>query len=88
MPLTAETETLLKARAEAGMAEYHTLSASEARDQMQRMREAMGPVEPEAVARVEDRSIPGPAGEIPLRIYWPEGDGPHPLLVFFHAAGG
>ena len=87
MPFTAATEVLLKARTEAGMAELHTLSAPEARVQMQRMREAMGPVEPEAVARVEDRSIPGPAGEIPLRIYWPEGDGPHPLLVFFHGGG-
>ena len=87
MPLTAETEALLQARAEAGLPELHTLSAPQARDQMRQMREAMGPIEPEAVARVEDRSIPGPAGEIAVRIYWPGGEGPHPLLVFFHGGG-
>ena len=30
------------------------------------------------VASVDDRTIPGPAGEIPIRIYTPEGDGPVP----------
>ena len=42
---------------------------------------------PEAVQRVEDRGIPGPGGTIPLRIYTPEGDGPFPLLVYFHGGG-
>ncbi|HLZ55573.1 MAG TPA: alpha/beta hydrolase [Ktedonosporobacter sp.] len=41
----------------------------------------------EAVAKVENRSIPGPAGEIPVRIYTPEGTGPFPVLVFFHGGG-
>lgn len=41
----------------------------------------------EAVARVENRTIPGPAGELPIRIYTPEGDGPFPILVFFHGGG-
>ena len=38
----------------------------------------------EAVARVEDRTIPGPTREIPVRIYTPDGRGPFPVLVFFH----
>jgi acetyl esterase len=41
----------------------------------------------EAVARVEDREIPGPHGPIPVRIYTPEGDGPFPVLVYFHGGG-
>lgn len=41
----------------------------------------------EPVAKVENRTIPGPAGEIPVRIYTPEGDGPFPILVFFHGGG-
>jgi len=41
----------------------------------------------EPVANVENRTIPGPAGEIPVRIYTPEGSGPFPLLVFFHGGG-
>jgi acetyl esterase len=43
--------------------------------------------EPEAVARVENRTIPGPAGEIPVRVYTPAGPGPHPGLVYFHGGG-
>jgi acetyl esterase len=38
-------------------------------------------------AKVEDRSIPGPAGEIPLRVYTPHGDGPFGVMVFFHGGG-
>jgi acetyl esterase len=34
-----------------------------------------------------ERSIPGPAGEIPVRIYTPLGDGPFPVVVFFHGGG-
>jgi len=46
------------------------------------------PREPgEPVDRVSDRSVPGPEGEIPIRVYTPEGDGPHPLLVYFHGGG-
>jgi acetyl esterase/lipase len=43
--------------------------------------------EPEPVAKVENRTIPGPAGEIPVRVYTPSGAGPHPGLVFFHGGG-
>lgn len=42
---------------------------------------------PTPVGRVEDRRIPGPAGEIPVRIYTPEGSGPFPLIAFFHGGG-
>lgn len=43
--------------------------------------------DPVAVGSVASRTIPGPHGEIPLRIYRPEGDGPFPMLVFFHGSG-
>jgi acetyl esterase len=41
----------------------------------------------EPVAKVEDRSIPGPVGEIPLRIYTPQGQGPFPVVIFAHGGG-
>ena len=41
----------------------------------------------EPVARVEERSIPGPAGEISVRIYAPERSAERPPLVFFHGGG-
>lgn len=41
----------------------------------------------EEVNTIANRSIPGPEGEIPLRIYSPEGEGPFGVLVFFHGGG-
>jgi acetyl esterase len=39
------------------------------------------------VAKIDDRTIPGPDGEIPVRIYTPEGEGDFPCLVFYHGGG-
>jgi len=41
----------------------------------------------EDVARVEDRHIPGPTGDIPVRIYTPNGGAPAGALVYFHGGG-
>ncbi len=38
----------------------------------------------QAVSLVEDRRIPGPDGQIPVRVYSPEGREPLPVLVYFH----
>jgi acetyl esterase len=39
------------------------------------------------LAEVEDRRIPGAAGEIGVRVYRPEGRAPLPALVYFHGGG-
>lgn len=41
------------------------------------------------IGKIEDRKIPGPAGEIPIRIYTPVAAGatPLPCLVFYHGGG-
>ena len=39
------------------------------------------------VAKVEDRAVPGPAGDIPIRIYTPEGKAPFPVFVYYHGGG-
>jgi len=45
-----------------------------------------GPEQP--VARVEDRTIPGPAtGPLPVRIYWPVVGKKLPVLVYLHGGG-
>jgi acetyl esterase len=36
---------------------------------------------------VEDRTVPGPDGEVPVRIYRPAGEGPFPTVVHFHGGG-
>ncbi len=37
----------------------------------------------EPVAQIENFVIPGPAGDLPVRLYTPEGIGPFPVLMFF-----
>ncbi|HEX7776204.1 MAG TPA: alpha/beta hydrolase [Parvibaculum sp.] len=41
------------------------------------------------IGKVEDMAIPGPAGEIPVRLYTPvaAGSGALPVLVYFHGGG-
>jgi acetyl esterase/lipase len=34
-----------------------------------------------------DRTIPGPAGALPVRIYTPDGAGPFPVVVYYHGGG-
>ena len=43
--------------------------------------------EPEAVGNVENRAIPGNGGTLPIRIYTPKGEGPFPILVYYHGGG-
>ncbi|TDD93052.1 alpha/beta hydrolase [Actinomadura rubrisoli] len=39
------------------------------------------------VGGVADTTIPGPAGDIPVRVYTPEGQGPFPAFVWYHGGG-
>ncbi|WP_298196955.1 alpha/beta hydrolase [Novosphingobium sp.] len=39
------------------------------------------------VAAVRDAVIPGPGGDLPIRIYTPEGRGPFPVIVYLHGGG-
>jgi len=41
----------------------------------------------EAVGDVSHRLIPGPAGDLLVRIYQPKGSGSFPVLVYFHGGG-
>lgn len=40
-----------------------------------------------SMAHIEDCSIPGPAGQIPIRIYRPSTESRQPVLVYFHGGG-
>jgi acetyl esterase/lipase len=42
---------------------------------------------PVPLGRVEDLSIPGPAGSVPVRVYASEPGGLRPALVYFHGGG-
>lgn len=45
------------------------------------------PQRPVTIAGTRDLTIPGPASDLPARLYTPEGEGPFPLTVFFHGGG-
>lgn len=42
---------------------------------------------PLAVGSIKEMSISGPKGQIPLKVYSPEGSGPFPVIVYFHGGG-
>ncbi len=86
MPLDPQIQAYLDQMAAMNMPPIHTLTPEQVRMGIA-MQLAMENIEPEQVARVENRTIPGPAGEIPVRIYTPQGNGPFPALVFFHGGG-
>ena len=71
-----------------------TLSAPEARKQptptdavIALLKKNGKPTTPEPVAKVVNRTIPGPAGAVPVRIYYPAGNGPFPVIVYYHGGG-
>ena len=86
MPLDPQVQALLDQMAALNGPPIHTLTPELVRMGI-KMQLANAPGEPEPVARVVNRTIPGPAGEIPVRIYIPAGSGPFPALVFFHGGG-
>lgn len=56
--------------------------------ELMKMAKAMADVERGAIARVEDFSCPGPAGDIPLRLYDArETAAPAPVICFYHGGG-
>lgn len=85
MPLHPLAKAFLEQREAMGVRPVAELSVDAAREQAVRVALAMGTGEP--VAHVEDRLIPGPNGNIPARIYTPQGQSPFPLLVYFHGGG-
>jgi acetyl esterase len=84
MALDPDMQALLDQMAAAKLPAFHQLTPQAAREQMTR-RTAGG--DPVPVARVQNRTIPGPNGEIPIRIYTPSGNGPFGALVYFHGGG-
>ncbi len=85
MPVDPQVQAYLDQRASLNMPPMSSMTPEAVRQRVV-MELAMVP-EGEPVAHVENRTIPGPVGKIPVRIYTPEGDGPFPVLVFFHGGG-
>jgi acetyl esterase len=82
--LDPQIATLIEAL-DAGFPPVHTMTGAQARATI-RSRLAP-PAEPEPVAEVRDETIPGPGGDIPVRIYRPDRPGDLPVLVYAHGGG-
>jgi len=85
MPLDPQARAIIDQFAAMGGAELHEMSVPQARELILGMAGLAG--EPESIARVENSMVPGPAGDIPIRIYTPVGTAPFPVLVYFHGGG-
>jgi acetyl esterase len=87
VPLDPTAKLLMDAMDEA-FPRVETMTGAEARAHVKRMVASLA-TDPEPVARVENRSILGPDGAVPVRIYWPQErpEAPLPALVYFHGGG-
>ena len=87
MPVDPQIQQVIDALAASEFGPVHALTPAEARAQYERMVKARA-IEPAPVGAVEDRAIPGPAGDLPVRVYRPDpGAGSLPALVYYHGGG-
>ncbi|MCR9276482.1 MAG: alpha/beta hydrolase [Pseudomonadaceae bacterium] len=84
MPLAPEYQAMLEQLQAAPGPSITSMSPVESRALYGMMRPADAAV---AIAEVENTNAPGPAGDIPVRIYKPGSDGPHGIVVNFHGGG-
>ena len=85
MSLDPQARALLDQANAMGMPPLHTMSVPEARASLAAMASLQG--EPQSVAQIVDRHAPGPAGDVPVRLYTPAGQAPFPALVYYHGGG-
>ena len=85
MVLNPQVRTFLDELNALGAPPPETLTADQARAANAAGAEALGP--PEPVAAIQDRTLPGHTGEIPIRVYVPQGTGPFPVFVYYHGGG-
>lgn len=86
MPLDPQVRKMLDDMKALGIKPNHQLTVQEARENMlARVSSYAG--EPIEVATVEDRFIPGPGGELMIRLYRPDRAGTLPALIYFHGGG-
>jgi acetyl esterase len=85
MPLDPQARSLLDQLEAMGAPPLSQQTPEEARAGFAVLAAVAGP--PEDPVPTEDRSVPGPAGGIPVRIYRPKRDHPLPVVVYFHGGG-
>jgi acetyl esterase len=88
MALDPQVKALLEAMAENPAPRMIDLPVAEGRELYRGMAATLD-LQGVPIGKVEDRAIPGPGGDIPLRIYTPVAAGSDalPVLVYFHGGG-
>ena len=85
MPVTPEVRSILDLIEAMGETPREQLTPAELRQGYASL--SMVESKP-AMVSVTDRTVPGPAGDIPVRVYVPtDQPGPRPVLVYFHGGG-
>lgn len=86
MALSPQTAGIIAALAEAGAPKFYECDVPTARAVTQGFLQLQRPAAD--VAKVEDITIPGPAGDIPARVYTGKGAGAGaPIVLYFHGGG-
>jgi acetyl esterase len=85
MALHPQCKAFLDIVASGGGPPLHEMPIEQAR-QVPRMMAELGNAE-EPVARIDNRTVPGPAQPIPVRVYRPSLAGTLPAVMFFHGGG-
>ena len=85
MPLDPQASALLEQLIVAGAPRVSQQTPEEVRAGYALLADVAGPAEEEVPT--EDRSVPGPGGEVPVRIYRPPSEVPLPVVVYFHGGG-
>ena len=83
--LQPDVAIVLEMMAEMGLPLIETMAVDDARAMLDQMN-LVRPPGPE-VGEIVDGVLPGPAGELRYRLYRPEGDGPFPIVAYFHGGG-
>ncbi len=86
MPLDPQLQAARDQRERDNVPPLYSLSLADARAaDLASIRQGGGAAEP--VFDVAELTIPGPGGELPLRVYRPAGTGPLPALLYFFGGG-
>lgn len=85
MTLDEHAKKLIEAMSADGPPEFRNMTPDEVRGAVETFTGLQAPSR--EVAQVLDRTYSGPGGELPLKVYIPEGQGPHPVVVYFHGGG-
>ncbi|HSV71283.1 MAG TPA: alpha/beta hydrolase [Methylibium sp.] len=85
MPLDPQVQGLLDAFKAQGLKSFEEMTVPESRETAMAFVGLEG--DPEPVASVSDHRVSVAGAELPARLYLPEGQGPHPVLIYYHGGG-